>query len=104
MERHREHWNPKMETLPSERYHELQEKALLRQLKYVWENSTFYQKKFREVGIELRDIGRLEDLRKLPFTEKAELRELRREPAGNWSIRHSIVNVSPWSASEQGTI
>ncbi len=75
MERHREHWNAEMETLPSERYHEVQEKALLRQLKYVWENSTLYQKKFQKVGIELSDIGRLEDLRKLPFTEKAELRE-----------------------------
>ena len=34
-----EYWNEEMETLSSERYHEVQERALLRQLEYVWENS-----------------------------------------------------------------
>ncbi|MBW1667691.1 MAG: phenylacetate--CoA ligase family protein [Deltaproteobacteria bacterium] len=70
-----EYWNEEMETLSPERYHDVQEKALLKQLKYVWENSAFYQKKFGEAGIELGDIKTLEDLSKLPFTEKAELRE-----------------------------
>jgi phenylacetate-CoA ligase len=75
MAKYREYWNKKMETLPSERYHEVQEKALLRQLKYVWEKSAFYRRKFRQGGVELKDIRGLEDLSKLPFTEKAELRE-----------------------------
>ena len=75
MEKYREYWNEEMETLPSDRFHDVQEKALLRQLKYLWENSTFYQKKFGEAGVALGDIKRLEDLSKLPFTEKAELRE-----------------------------
>ena len=72
---HGEYWNKEMETLPLERYHDVQEKALLKQLRYVWENSAFYQKKFREAGVEFSDVKRLEDLSKLPFTEKAELRE-----------------------------
>ena len=75
MEQYSEYWNEEMETLPPERYHEVQEKALLKQLKYVWENSTFYQKKFKEAGIELGDIKGLDDLHKLPFTEKMELRD-----------------------------
>jgi len=75
MEKYREYWNKEMETLPPDRFHDVQEKALLRQLKYVWENSAFYQKKFGEAGVALGDIKRLEDLSKLPFTEKAELRE-----------------------------
>lgn len=70
-----EYWNEKMETLSPERFHEVQERALLKQLNYVWENSAFYQKKFGEYGVALKDIKGLEDLRKLPFTEKSELRE-----------------------------
>ncbi|MFP4037894.1 MAG: phenylacetate--CoA ligase family protein [Desulfobacteraceae bacterium] len=75
MAEYSEYWNEEMETLSPERFHDVQEKALLRQLKYVWENSAFYQKKFSEAGLELGDIKRLEDLSKLPFTEKAELRD-----------------------------
>jgi len=82
----REYWNKEMETLSPERFYEVQEKALLRQLKYVWENSAFYQKKFREAGVELGDIKGLEDLSKLPFTEKHELRESQLEdpPLGTY--------------------
>jgi phenylacetate-CoA ligase len=75
MKNYPEHWNEKMETLSPEGYHEVQEKALLKQLKYVWKNSQFYQKKFKGAGVELKDIKKLEDLGKLPFTEKSELRE-----------------------------
>ncbi len=70
-----EFWNEDMETLSQDRFLEVQEKALMRQLKYVWENSTFYQKKFSEAGLALTDIKGLADLAKLPFTEKAELRD-----------------------------
>lgn len=69
------YWNEKMATLSLEEFHDVQEKALLKELKYVWENSPFYQKKFRKAGVELGDINRLEDLGKLPFTEKSELRD-----------------------------
>lgn len=70
-----EYWNEEMETLSPERFHEVQEKALLKQLKYVWDNSKFYQDKFGEAGVALDDIKSLEDLVKLPFTEKYELRD-----------------------------
>ena len=70
-----EYWNEEMETLPPDRFHDVQEKALLRQLKYVWDHSSFYQKKLRQAGVEPGEIKTLEDLSKLPFTEKAELRE-----------------------------
>jgi len=75
MAEHSEYWNEEMETLPLERFHDVQEKALLRQLEYVWGASEFYRNKFSEAGLELKDIKTLEDLAKLPFTEKAELRD-----------------------------
>ncbi|NQT74001.1 MAG: phenylacetate--CoA ligase family protein [Chloroflexi bacterium] len=75
MEDYRKYWNERMETLPPEEFREVHEKALLRQLKYVGENSAFYQKKFSELGVEVGDVKRIEDLNRLPFTEKAELRD-----------------------------
>jgi phenylacetate-CoA ligase len=70
-----EFWNEKMATLSPKEFHDVQEKALLKQLKYVWDNSVFYQRKFVEAGVALKDVKSLEDLSKLPFTEKSELRE-----------------------------
>lgn len=75
MHKYSEYWNEGMETSSPERFRDIQKRALLKQLKYVWENSAFYQKTFREAGVELGDIKKLEDLSKLPFTEKDELRE-----------------------------
>ena len=75
MGKHKEYWNEEMETLSPGKFREIQEKALLKQLKYVWKNSAFYQKKFGEAGLELKDIKGLDDLSKLPFTEKMELRD-----------------------------
>lgn len=75
MSTYREYWNQEMETLSADRFHDVQETAFLKQLTYVWQNSTFYKKKFYEGGMELGDIRGLEDLKKLPFTMKQELRD-----------------------------
>jgi phenylacetate-CoA ligase len=75
MEEYPEYWNQEMETMTAGRYQEVQERAFMRQLRYVWENSPFYQTKFREAGVERRDIRGLDDLSRLPFTEKTELRK-----------------------------
>lgn len=75
MEGYSKYWNERMETLGSEEFCEIQEKALLEQLKYVNDNSAFYRKKFREAGVDLKDIRSIEDLSRLPFTEKTELRD-----------------------------
>ncbi|ADL42791.1 Phenylacetate--CoA ligase [Caldicellulosiruptor obsidiansis OB47] len=47
----------------------------LNQIENVFKNSPFYQRKFREAGISLNDINDLEDIKRLPFTTKEELRE-----------------------------
>ena len=55
--------------------------ALRKQAEYVFEASPFYHRKFAEAGIEPEAIRSPEDLAKLPFTTKAELRESQeREP------------------------
>jgi len=70
-----------------EELHPIQEKKFLNQLDYVWTKSPFYQKKFKERGIERGDINGLEDLHKFPFTEKDELRKSQEEhpPLGSHS-------------------
>ena len=71
--------NEKIETMGAEESRAIQEEKFLRQLDYVWEKSPFYQEKFKEHGIERGDIKSLEDLSRLPFTEKDELRKSQEE-------------------------
>lgn len=72
---YRKYWAGPMETLSPKGFYEVQTWALLKELNYVWHHSLFYQEKFQRAGIEPRDVRELEDLSKLPFTEKSELRE-----------------------------
>ena len=71
----RQCWNPGIETLDAIAYSESHGQALQDQLTYVWQHSKFYQDKFRQAGIKPGDVKDLEDLAKLPFTEKCELRD-----------------------------
>jgi len=50
-----------------------QEKELRKALKYLINNSAFYQKMFRNNNINLSEINTIEDLEKIPFTEKKDL-------------------------------
>jgi phenylacetate-coenzyme A ligase PaaK-like adenylate-forming protein len=82
------YWNCKQETLSAEEYRLVQEKAFLNELNYVWKSSAFYLQKFTETGLELNDIKGLDDLHKLPFTEKTELRDsqINYPPLGSHAI------------------
>ena len=68
------YFNPELETLPVDQLHELQLKRLKQTVRHCM-NAPFYQKKFQERGITPDDILTLEDVRKLPFTSKEDLRE-----------------------------
>jgi len=56
-----------------EKLKKFQEKNFIKIFQHAYNNSTFYRKKFKEVNINLNDIKRLDDLRKLPFTTKEEI-------------------------------
>src|SRR5512136_21567 len=73
MKEENKYWNPAVETLPRERLVEIELKRFRELLRWSQENSPFYKKKVR--GIEPEDIRTLEDLAKVPLTEKDELRE-----------------------------
>lgn len=78
----RKYWNEEMETMPPEKLAELEARLLRRQLEYVYEKSSFYQKKFDEAGVKLEEIKRVEDVRKLPFLTKDEIRKTQADDGG----------------------
>jgi len=75
----KEYLNKRIETMSTDELWNIQEAKFSRQLDYIWEKSQFYQRKFKEHGIERGDIRSLEDLSRLPFTEKDELRKSQEE-------------------------
>jgi len=68
-------FNAKMETLTREKIRELQLKRLKQTVKLVYDTVPFYKKKFKELKIKPEDIKTLDDVRKLPFTTKNDLRD-----------------------------
>jgi phenylacetate-CoA ligase len=69
------YWNEKIETLPSAEIKNCQLQKLREQVKYCYDNSVFYHKKFDSVGLKPDNIQTFEDLQKIPFTVKADLKE-----------------------------
>lgn len=67
--------DPDYTRMNSEETTNFQNQALLRLVERVSKYSPFYQKKFKENGVSPKDISGVEDLKKLPFTYKEELRE-----------------------------
>ena len=68
-------WRQELETLSIDALSGLHEQKFQKQLEYVFRCSPFYQNKFKEHGLTPADISGLEDIVRLPFTEKKELRE-----------------------------
>jgi len=54
---------------------EYQERQIKKMIKYSYENIPFYRKKYQKAGVHPKDIKTLDDLRKLPFVSKDELRK-----------------------------
>lgn len=54
---------------------ELQAKRLRAIVKHAYENTEFYHRKFRDAGIRPDDIRTVDDLKKVPYTTKGELRK-----------------------------
>jgi phenylacetate-CoA ligase len=69
------YWNEKIETMPTEEIKKFQLQKLKQQVKHCYEKSVFYRKKFDEIGLKPEDIRSLDDLKKIPFTVKSDLRD-----------------------------
>ena len=68
-------WDQEFECMPVEKLQEFQLQKLRETLAWVEEKVPFYKEKFKEAGISAADIQSLDDVAKLPTTEKSDLRD-----------------------------
>lgn len=66
--------DPKIECMSRDEMSALQSERLVKQVKNVYDNVAFYREKMDALGLEPGDIRGIEDITKLPFTTKEDLR------------------------------
>ena len=69
------YYQKELETMPVEDIKKLQSEKLVKQVKHVYENVPYYRNLMEEKGLTPDDIKGIEDLHKLPFLTKADLRD-----------------------------
>ena len=69
------YYQKEIETMPVEEIKKLQSKKLVKQVKHVYDNVEYYRALMDEKGVKPEDIKGIEDLHKLPFLTKADLRD-----------------------------
>lgn len=69
-----EYWQPELETMPRAELETLQVEKLKRTVNISLQ-SPFYQKRLKEAGVDANSINSVEDIRKIPFTTKQDLRD-----------------------------
>lgn len=69
------YFQKEIECASQDRMKAWQTERLLKQVRHVWDNVPYYRKKMEEKGVTPDDIKCLEDLGKLPFMTKADLRD-----------------------------
>ena len=82
-------WNPNKECMSRDEMSALQGKRLHKIVKYVYHNVPCYRNKLQELDITPDDIRTIEDITKLPFTTKKDLRD--NYPFGLQAAPHSEI-------------
>ncbi|NMA33505.1 MAG: phenylacetate--CoA ligase [Clostridiaceae bacterium] len=83
------YWNQSRECMPREEMQKLQNERLIKTVKRVYHNVPYYRARMQEKGIEPGDIKGIEDLPKLPFTYKQDLRD--NYPFGTFAVPLSEI-------------
>lgn len=68
-------WNETFECMSREQMHECQSRRLVETVERVYHNVPFYRDKMQKAGLTPDDIRSIDDLHKLPFTTKQDLRD-----------------------------
>ena len=69
------YYQREIETMPYDELRQLQNERLKKQVQHVWENVPYYREKMEKKGVTPADIQSVDDLYKLPFLSKADLRD-----------------------------
>ena len=85
-------WNESKECMSRDEMNHLQSTRLVKQVKNIYHSVESYRKKMQAIGLEPGDIKGIEDLEKLPFTTKDDLRD--NYPCGLFAVpRSEIVRI-----------
>lgn len=68
-------FNERIETMERLQLRQLQSERLVKLVKYTYENVEFYRKRMDEAGVKPEDIKSIDDISKLPFMQKKDLRD-----------------------------
>lgn len=86
------YYQPEIETMPREELEALQLERLQALVKRVYEKIPFYKESFDKAGVSPEDIKSLDDLTKLPFTVKQDMRDA--YPFGLFAVpRKDVVRI-----------
>ena len=75
MNKEKRYFQPERETMPVEQIRQLQSELLVKQIRRVWDNVPYYRNLMEEKGVTPQDITGIQDIWKLPFLSKKDLRE-----------------------------
>jgi phenylacetate-CoA ligase len=89
------YFDERIETMPPAWTRRLEEERLAEQLARCYERSPFYRRKLEEAGVRPEQVERVEDLARIPFTTKDELRVSQAEdpPFGDFACADDIEIV-----------
>ena len=93
------YFQPEWETIPLDRLKAHQSALLVKQVRRVWDRVPYYKKLMQDKGLEPGDITGIQDIWKLPFLTKEDLREaypygLLAEPLSNCVRIHSTSGTT----------
>lgn len=69
------YFQQEIETMPREQIKNLQNEKFLKQIQHVWNDCPDYRRKMEKAGVTPDDIKSIDDISKLPFLSKDDLRE-----------------------------
>lgn len=84
-------WNERIETMNREGLKEIQSQRLREMVRYIYANSPFYKKKFDEAGISPDSVKSIDDITRLPFTTKEDMRD--NYPYGIFSNTRNLAEI-----------
>ncbi len=92
-------WSPDLEIISGERIKEIQSEKLSVAFEYLYEESAYYQEKFKQIKLKPQDVKSVDDLHKVPITMKQEWLENQSEnpPWGTFSpLSHERWTTAGW--------
>ncbi len=69
------YYQPEIETASREKIIEIQNEKIVKQVKHVYDNVAYYRNLMDEKGVKPEDIKTIDDIKKLPFLSKGDLRD-----------------------------